>query len=197
MGRWVDDEHVIALIDQTLGVWNLVSGQRVYAIGGIDPRSVPALSGGRRYVAVPAAGSVQLHSTVDGRSLGRMESDGQVAGVSFSPDGKTLAIITPRRLQIWDLPTGTVSSEVASRVSLATGSPIWISTDLVLSNNGVLLSTFRGLPLWRYEIAGSKCAAVGRHVAILRRHPTTEFCVVSLPHPSAAESIRGVRPGAR
>lgn len=188
--RWVDDEHVIAVIEQTLGLWNIVSGDQVYSMDGIGQRSEPAISGGRRYVAVPYEGSVQLFSTQTGKPLGRIAVDKQVVpGVGFSPRGNTLAVVTSRRMRNWDLASANFSADIESRRSLGTGRPIWIDSDLILSSSGVLLSVFRGLPLWSYDVAGTERVTIGKHVALFRKHPVSELTVLSLPHDAATDAM--------
>ena len=190
--RWVDEEHFIAVIDQTLGLWNIVSGDQVYRIDGIHQRAQPAISGGRRYVAVPYHGSVQLFETQTGRPLGRIGIENQVPSVAFSPQGNTLAITTTRRLRNWDLPSGALSADIESRRGLGTDRPIWIDSDLVLSSSGVLLSVFRGLPIWRYDISSSETVSIGAHVVMFRKQPVSELSIVSLPHEGAANAMRWI-----
>ncbi|MFK8114558.1 MAG: SHD1 domain-containing protein [Rubripirellula sp.] len=187
--RWIDNEHILAVIDRSLGLWNIESGKQVYRINGIDHRAEPAVSGGKRYVAVPYQGSVQLFSTVDGKSLGRIGVENQVPGVCFSPLGNTLAIVTSRRMRNWDLPSASLSADAQSRTSLGVGRPTWIDSDLVLSSSGVLLSSFRSLPIWRYDVAAAESVATGRHLVMFRKHPVSELSVISLPHAGANEAL--------
>jgi hypothetical protein len=190
--RWVDDEHIIAVIDRTLGLWNLVSGEQVFAIEGIDYRGSPAISGGRHYVAVPSLGAVDLYATTTGQPLGRIKIEKRVPSVGFSPQGDVLSIVTSRRLRTWDLPSATLSADIACRRNLGDGKPIWINNDLLLSSSGVLLSLCRGLPIWRYDITGTETVSVGKRIAMVRRHPSSELAIVSVPHAAAADAMRWV-----
>jgi hypothetical protein len=133
---------------------------------------------------------VQLYATRTGKPLGRIGVEKQsVPGVSFSPLGHSLAVVTPRRLRTWDLAAAALSAEVSSRRSLGSDPPIWIDSDLVLSSTGVLLSAFRGIPVWRYDIASTESVPIGKHTAVLRRHPQSELTILSLPHPAAAGAM--------
>lgn len=194
--RWIDDEHVLAMIDKTWGLWNIVSGRQLYRIDGIDYRSVPALSGGRRYLAVPVKGAVVLYETKTGQPLGRIAVERQFPGVTFSPQGDRLAIATSRHMRCWDLTTGSVTEEVASRPILGSKSPIWIDSDLILSSSGVLMSLFRGLPIWQYDITTVEIASIGNHVAIFRKQPVSELCCLTIPHPGALTAIEWLDSGA-
>lgn len=190
--RWVDEEHFIAVIDQTLGLWNLVSGDQVYRLDGIHRRARPAISPGRRYVAVPYQGAVQLFDTRTGKPLGRIGVENQVPGVSFSPQGNTLAIATSQRLRNWDLPTATLSCDIETRRGLGLDPPLWIDSDLILSSSGVLLSVFRGLPIWRYDLSASTTVSLGNRVVMFRKKPVSELSIVSLPHDGAIDAMRWI-----
>jgi hypothetical protein len=187
--KWIDDEHFIAVIGNSLGLWNIVSGRQLYQIDGIDHRSTPALSGGRRYLALPIKGAVVMYETESGKQLGRIPVERQIPGVSFSPASDRLAIATSRQLRCWDLTTAEVTEELNSRSILGTKTPLWVDSDLILSSSGVLLSLFRGLPVWRYEITTSEVARVGNHVVIFRKQATSELSCLTIPHPGASEAI--------
>jgi hypothetical protein len=191
--RMIDEEHFLAVVDTTLIAANLVSGETLYRIDGLHKKSVPEISGGRRFVAVPIEGSVLLYHTADGESLGRIGTEPSVVpAVSFSLLGDSLAISTPRRMRIWSLPDAALRADIETRQSLGSGSPVWIDSDLVMSSSGVLLSIFRGVPVWRYDITGTVTNHVGANVAILRRYPRTKCVVVDLPHPGAQDAMKWI-----
>lgn len=188
-GRWVDDEHVIAVVDQTLVLWNIVSGEMLYRIDGIDDRAQPAISGGRRWVAVPYEGEVQLIATATGLSRGRISVEKQVPSVCFSPTGDQLAIATSRHLRVWDLTSPVLASDIKSQ-NLGNDPPAWVGSDLILSSSGVLSSVSRQLPVWRYDLAATESVAIGNHVAIFRKYPTPELSVAMFPHAGARQALR-------
>lgn len=190
--QWIDEEHFVAVMDNTLGMWNLTSGEQVYRIDGVELRATPSLSGGRRYLALPYEGGVQLFAADTGESLGRIGVENQIPGVSFSPYGNRLAISTTRRMRVWDLPTATLSADFECRGGLGSKPPTWVDFDLILSGSGTLLSAFRGLPIWKYDIAATDVRRLGDHTAMLRRHPTNELSIVSLPHALAKEALEFV-----
>ncbi|TWU49573.1 SHD1 domain-containing protein [Rubripirellula reticaptiva] len=190
--KWIDDEHVLAIIDQSLGLWNIVSGKQLYRVDGIESRSMPALSGGGRYLAIPYEGGVDLMATETGESLGRIKVEKQVPGVAFSPQGDMLAIATTRRVRAWDLPSAALAGDVRSLNSLGLGTPLWIDHDLLLTDDGTLVSLHRGVPIWRYDVAGTQRQSFGKHIAIFRKTPLTEMTVVSIPHPAARQMIQRI-----
>tara|TARA_R110002049_G_scaffold285698_1_gene466780 strand:- start:207762 stop:209384 length:1623 start_codon:yes stop_codon:yes gene_type:complete len=191
--RWIDEEHVCVLLDRTIAVWNLVSGEQVFRINGIIEKSRPAISAGRRYVAVPGTGTVDLFRTTDGKPLGRIAVEGNgIPAVEFSPRGDALAIATSRRLRVWDLDSAALRADVHSRRNLGNDRPLWISDDLVMSGSGVLSSLFRGVPIWQYDVTGALTTSLGKNVAVLRKSPTTELSIVSVPHDGALDAIQWI-----
>jgi hypothetical protein len=56
----------------------------------------------------------------------------------------------------------------------------------------VLLSVFRGLPIWRYDISASETVSIGQHVVMFRKQPVSELSIVSLPHEGAASAMRWI-----
>ena len=188
--RFIDEEHVVAVIDKSLAAWNLVSGKQLYRIDGIDPRSNPDISGGRRYIAVPFDGSVRMFSATTGETMGEIKVGQNILpSVRFAPRGDALAISTSRQIRVWNLPDAALEGDIKSRRNLGSGSPIWIDDDLVMSSNGVLMSIFRGLPVWRYDLTSTMATSLGDKVAFFRKHPTAELAVVSIPHAGAAEAM--------
>lgn len=190
--RWVDDQHVVAKVDQSIGLWNIVSGEQLFRVDGLDPRCEPALSGGGRYLAVPRHGHVDLIATQSGQSLGRIKVESEVPGVQFSPLGNQLAITTMRRLRVWDLTAAALAADVRSRNSLGKGRPLWIDHDLILTESGTLVSLFRGVPIWRYEIAGTKRSSIGGRIAVLRKEPESQLNLLDLPHDGAKQALRRI-----
>ena len=187
--KWVDDEHFVAVIDESLGLWNIYSGRRLYQIDGIDHRATPALSGGRRYLAIPIKGGVVIYETETGKSLGRIAVDRQIPGVRFSPQSDRLAIACSRRMLCWNLTTAETAGDVYSRTILGTKAPVWVDSDLILSSSGVLLSLFRAIPVWRYDISTAEVSTAGNHIVIFRKQSPSELACTTLPHPSAAKAI--------
>jgi hypothetical protein len=194
-GYLIDEQHVLLLIDRSIGLWNLETAQCVYRIDGIDPRTKIAVSGGRRYVAIPFSGGVDLWHTDTGKSIGRIKVESQVPDVSFSMDGARLAIANSRRLRVWDLTAGALSADISSLRSLGSGRPLWIDSDYVITGSGTLVSLFRAIPLWRYDLGSDRVAEVGNHVAVFRKHPQGELSVLRLPHETAQTQISKIDSG--
>ncbi|MCG8652041.1 MAG: hypothetical protein MI861_19530, partial [Pirellulales bacterium] len=113
----------------------------------------------------------------------------QIAGVRFSPQGNQLAIATSRRLRIWQLSEAEYSADIQCRHSIGKKNPFWMDDDLVLSSSGVLISVFRALPVWRYEIADVMATTVDGHIAMFRKQPETEMSVAAIPHPGAENAL--------
>ncbi len=191
--RMLDSEHIVAVIDASLGCWNLVSGECLYRIDKIDPRVEPVLSPGRRYLALPGSGEILIYSTNKGYPQGRVELDRNLTpNLAFSPYGERLAIVSGKRLRILDLAQGQVIEEVANIRTLGTSSPVWINDDLVISSNGIVLSRSRKTAVWQYDIVGDTITRVGDRVALLRKYRGAELAILDLPHPAADATIASI-----
>ena len=191
--RWIDEEHICVLLNRSLIVWNLVSCEQVFRVDGVVEKSEPALSAGRRYVAVPGTGTVDLYRTSDGEPLGRIAVESNsIPAVSFAGRGDALAIVTTRRLRVWDLAAAALRSDVQSRTSLGNDQPVWITDDLVMSGSGVLMSLFRGVPIWQYDMTGATTNSIGSQVAVLRKTPVAELSLISVPHDGAMNAIKWI-----
>ena len=191
--RLLDDETVIALIDQTLFCINLVSGEELYAIKGVSSKSTPDISGGRRHIAIPFFGGVDLIQSIDGQKLGRIRTDpGMMPTVKFSPSGHAIAIFNSRRLRVWGLREAALLADVESRRSFGSNQPIWIDSDLLLSSSGTLVSLFRSVPVWHYDVAGCEMARVCEQIVILRKHPNSGLSVQDLPHAAAQRAMKWI-----
>lgn len=194
-GFLIDKNHALLSIDRSIALWNLQTGQCVYRIDGADPRSAIAVSGGRRYLAIPFAGGVDLRRADTGEPIGKIPVEDQTPSVSFSDDGTRLAIVTSKRLRIWDLKAAALSADVSTRRSFGRQKPVWVDSDLVLTGSGLLVSLFRALPVWRYDLGTDRIKAVGHHLAVFRKHPVGEMSVLKLPHAEAAAQIERIDRG--
>lgn len=190
--KMIDAQHVLAHVGNQIVLWNLVSGDTVYRIDHVDPRCEPAVSGGRRYLAVPKMAAVDLYNIETGKALGRIKVERQMPGVSFSPFGNALAIVSSRRIRTWNLVDAALDADITSRESLGQGSPTWIDHDLLISSNGILVSQFRGVPIWKYDLTAAEVSRVGKHVAVLRKEPWSQLVTMQLPHEAAKQTIQQI-----
>ncbi|MGB7342942.1 MAG: SHD1 domain-containing protein [Pirellulaceae bacterium] len=191
--RWIDEEHVVAIIDRTLVGWNLVSGEMYFRVDGIDASAVPALSGGRRYLAMPISGGVLVYETKEGKALGRIPAEPRmVPEVSFSLSGHALAITSQRRLLAWDLVNAQKIAKIDSKRSLGSDAAIWIDSDLVLTSSGILMSLQREAPVWSYHLSETKLLSTNGLVALFRKRPDALLAVVKMPHDGASEAIKWI-----
>ena len=188
--RLIDGQHVLAKVEHSIVLWNVISGEPLYRIDRIESRATPAISGGKRYLAIPGDGLVDLHDLQTGKRLGRIRVERQVPGVSFSPYGDSLAIMTSRRLRVWNLPDAALDHDVVARESFGREAAVWIDHDFLITGTGVLVSLFRGLPVWKYDITGCQLATIGQHVAILRKSPLSQLTTLKLPHRQARVMLK-------
>jgi len=101
-----DGRHVLASFnDEKLHVWNRETGALLFTAEGSEaqqPRSAFHPREGRLAWMDPAGGlRLRELATGDERVLGRIERN--VRRLSFSPDGKWLALVTDQGVQVWDV----------------------------------------------------------------------------------------------
>ncbi len=189
--RWIDDQHIVAIVDRSLVGWNLVSGEMIFRIDGIHPSCVPAMSGGRRQLAIPVAGGVVMVNTTDGKVIGRIAGEPRtVPAASFSQNGNALAVSSQRRLVVWDLALANEATRIDSKRSLGSKATTWIDSDLILSSSGVLLSLQRKAPIWRYHLTDTRTYAAKDHLAVFRKRPDPSLAIVKMPHDGANVAMR-------
>jgi len=159
-GRIVDDALVLHRSSrEEITCWDIDAKAARYRLAQYPGHSpVPALSGGRRYVALPDTKRVQVCDTTSGKVVVSIPA-GPAWGVAFDRAGRRLAVVQGGDVLLHDL----VDTSAPIGVFRAAGSSVnatslaWCGDDglLVQSAEGfaaVLWSVSRGLPAWRYEL---------------------------------------------
>jgi WD40 repeat protein len=188
--RLLDEEHVLAFVDQDIACWNLVSGECLYTVRHHDPKVTPVLSGGKRYWVLPQSGSIRWYRSSDGESLGEVTLDkGTTPQVAFSPRGDQLAIVSGRRLRVWDLPMGKVTKQIEHRRPIGSNMPVWIDDQWVMTSNGLVFDLALERAVWQYDVIGANVSRVGNGIIVQRIYGDAEIDLLELPHPVAAEYL--------
>lgn len=190
--RILDPEHVLIQLNDSIVACNFVSGKAIYRIDNVASRYEPALSGGRHYLAISRPGSVDIRRTDNGKSLGQILVEKQHPGLAFSSQSDCLAITTSRRLRVWSLPDAALQSDVTTRENIGQGRPTWVDHDLILSSTGTLISQFRGIAIWKYDVAGAIVSRIGDRVAVFRKGPGSQLATVKLPHATASKLLKRI-----
>lgn len=158
-GRIVDDALVLHRSSrEEITCWDIDAKKARYRLAQYPGHSpVPALSGGRRIVALPDTKRVQLCDAASGSILASL-AVGTVWGVAFDDAGRRLAVLQGGDVQIHDLadPAAPIPTFRAHGCRSNATALDWVGDDalLVQSAEGlgaVLWSIAHGLPVWRYD----------------------------------------------
>ncbi|MFM7248540.1 MAG: SHD1 domain-containing protein [Planctomycetaceae bacterium] len=159
-GRIVDDALVLHRSSrEEITCWDIDAKAARYRLAQYPGHSpVPALSGGRRFVALPDTKRVQVCDTATGKILASLPT-GPAWGVAFDGAGCRLAVVQGGDVQVHDLtdPAGPIPVFRAQGCRVNATALAWCGDDglLVQSAEGlaaVLWSASRGLPVWRYAL---------------------------------------------
>jgi WD40 repeat protein len=109
------------------GLWNTSTGKElVFAKQHLAFRAPFSFSPDGRHLAATENEAVRVWDLITGSKLARMESDGSIISMSFSPDGTRLATgSTDETARIWDATTGVemIRMKLGGDVSSVTFSP--------------------------------------------------------------------------
>lgn len=158
-GRIVDDALVLHRSSrEEITCWDIDAKAARYRLAQYAGHSpVPALSGGRRLIALPDTKRVQVCDTSSGRILASL-AVGAVWGVAFDEAGRRLAVLQGGDVQVHDLadPSSPVPMFRAHGCRANATAIDWAGEDLLLVQSAqglgaVLWSVTHGLPVWRYQ----------------------------------------------
>jgi hypothetical protein len=193
-GRLLDGETMLAVVDDHFYAWNLVTGEMLFTLGEIHYDAVPALSPGRRYLAVPGEKGVSFLDPVKGQGLGFLPTDEDLsrpATVHFHPDGVRVATIDPERVVVHDLVDGeetasftlSAQSEFAGSLQEPFG---WVDDQLLLGASGHLVRTDLAATLWKYDLRyGTKAASLPGGIVVSGRDRGFGLMMLRVPSPAA------------
>jgi hypothetical protein len=160
---FVDDERLLT-ISSWGGVATLWNIDKAEAIWTVDFRqhSMPALSPGRKQLAVAAGDGIAILDAATGNTLGRAQSDDGAGGtLTFSPDGKRLGSLSARRVQVWDLTTGKLTHDVWFPKQMAGKDLDFLGGNFVLVDNHFLVDLAKRIVLWEYDLPMTRGQRVG------------------------------------
>lgn len=153
---FVDASHLLTLSSKgRVVLWTIPECQVVYSIK-TDGHSVPAVSAGRRYVAVGTSKGVLMFNALTGQSMGKLGDRAAWTSVlSFNPAGTMLACSEgmgqSRVLSVYDLKSGKLAAEVMLPKALRDPGIDWVSPGYVVVGREYLVELERLMVVWRFE----------------------------------------------
>jgi WD40 repeat protein len=157
-------------------LWQIAAGKAhaVYS-AKLALWSTPALSGGRKYLALPTAKTLFFLDPLTAKVLGRLETPSlSQASISFRPDGKQVAAVMPGQFMVWDLATGGQPVCDFSSTLNSSGSLAWASDGFVMLDARYLIDLTRDVVLWTYHLSN-------RHGAQLVGNSTGRLWYIAEP----------------
>ncbi len=105
-----------------LYLWDTATGRLKWSLkGGNDVQiAVVAFSpDGQAFAAGALMGVTRIFETATGRVLQTLDGGGELRGLAFAPDGKSLATSIGKEIKFWDLASGTVAHTLSGPESVA------------------------------------------------------------------------------
>jgi WD40 repeat protein len=201
--RWaafVDEKRLLVQTGANLVLWELPACKAVWSLGGVS--RPPALSPGRKYVAVCAGASFDLLDAATGERQGTLGGPGVrgVGAAGFRPDGKRLAALVSTAdgrnvLTQWDATTGEVVN--SSPASVAPAELSWAGDGFVLVGTQLLdLQSGWGLAFYGLPGVGKPATAGpdGRHWFAFARQGAEApvLAAQTLPDAATKQLARGL-----
>ncbi len=201
---WVDAGHVLTLSKgRKLVLWEAAKARAVYCLD-VTMGCRPALSPGRSYVVVATTGGVEVYDPLSGRLTGRLAEEAPgFAQFSFSPDGRSLAVASHQRLQVWEWEPRRLWRDIAVPAVAGSAGIDWTSDGYILLRGVYLVDLDRRIVLWEYKRSGTAAAEAGGlfgglywYVAMGGMPPgqLQQVVPVELPHPEARRVAEGLDP---
>ena len=189
--RILDGQHVVAVVNDQLNVWNYTSGDHVYCIDKISSQQLPALGPGRTLLAIPTGPGVTIVRALDGTSVGHISLTGSLTpGTAFHPDGSRIALCADNRVVVFNLESGQteVDATVAEHIS---GTPLgWVDQHLLLAQGGTLIDTALGMGVWNYTLGALRGTVVTPGtLLVFGGFQKGVLASLPVPHPAAKDSI--------
>ncbi|MDP6357620.1 MAG: hypothetical protein QF473_21060 [Planctomycetota bacterium] len=195
---FLDEDHVLAAGARgRLSVWNIKTHEVVYQIPE-GARGRPALSPGRKQLAMISDRGIAVLNALTGNPLGLLPGDTRTHfEVAFRPDGKSVASLTGQKLMVWDLQSAKLLYEIPLNLRLSNYSMDWVADNHILIGDQHLLDLERRVVLWQYSFeAGTgtaKGSFAGRYwytVGGVRQ--SRKLVSVELPHPKVVQTAQKI-----
>jgi WD40 repeat protein len=170
LALFLDANHILAFSDQgQLTLWEIPKLRPVYIAQAL-PGTIPALSPGRKFIAVMMPVGVAVLRAADGTLVGSLAADTDLFtthALAFSPDGRQLALQQGGRLRVWDLIKRELTQDFATRgvqtlaATRTPFAPAWIDDDYIFLSGSATVDIERRVMVWRYRELGKAWQILG------------------------------------
>jgi hypothetical protein len=152
--EWLDEEQFLTFNGEGMLVLWKMNGNTPSAVYQIDGAngSEPALSPGRKHVALATPRGVEIFRAADGELLARMGGVSLKSGkLAFSENGGHLACVSQKSVYVWDATTGKLQRDFDCNALQGNGSVSWLDSKHLLVGGSDVVDLPKRLVLWRYE----------------------------------------------
>jgi hypothetical protein len=203
---WVDERHVLSLSrGNQLVLWELPAVSAIYSIQLVQACR-PALSPGRKQLAVVTAAGTEIYDSLTGQLLGRLGNEaGMFPRLAFRPDGRQLAAVSSYRLEVWDVDSGTKFRDIPTTPSGDNARVLWLDDNYLLIDAAYLrlVDLERRIVLWDFVRGGLGDKSVFNARAGCFWYPGEDsarrlgvYVPIRLPHDEARQVAAGLDPNA-
>jgi WD40 repeat protein len=200
---FIDEDHLITVSPfSKMTAWNIAEAKALYT-ADLTGTVAPALSPGRKHIAVPTSEGVCLYQATSGDPIGKLPggNPGMVQAMAFHPDGKQLAVLAMQRLMVWDLEKGELDRDIYFTKPQFASSMDWLGENHLLVGGQNLIDLERRVVLWEYRsnsgIQGRQGAQVGDTYWYLMSavdRSSRALFPAKLPHAAALQMAQKLKP---
>jgi hypothetical protein len=200
---FIDEDHLITVSPfSKMAAWSIPEAKVLYT-ADLSGTGAPALSPGRKHLAVPTSEGVCLYQATSGDPIGKLPggNPGMVQTMAFHPDGKQLAVLAMQRLMVWDLEKGVLDRDIYFTKPQFASAMDWLGKDYLLVGGQNLIDLERRVVLWEYRsnsgIQGRQGAQIGDNYWYLMSandRSSRALFPAKLPHAAALQMAQKLKP---
>lgn len=191
---FVDADHLLTVGNGSLTLWDVPTVKAIYTV---KINRAPAISVGRKYLAVPANDGMFVLEAATGKPLAQLQGEkGLPMEFAFRPDARRLAMISGGRLQVWDCEKGERYRDIFLQGVSIAGDLQWVGDDYVLVGRSHVVDVERRMVLWKYEgMSNPGKTYAGKYWFMVGGGPNGKSLMqVELPHEEATAAVAAIAP---
>lgn len=189
---FVDPDRLLTVGNGQLTLWDVGGAKAIYTVKVKRP---PAISAGRKYLAVAAKDGMFVLETATGKALGQLPGEeGAFMEFAFRDDARRLAMVSRGRLQVWDCEKGERYRDIFLQGFSIANDLQWVGDDYVLVGKSHVVDVERRMVLWKYDgMSNPGKTYAGRYWFMVGGGPNGKSLMqVQLPHEEAVSALADV-----